>query len=233
MAACFLEAIAPAHLDVALSALAHLEARAKQIDQQARRQIEHAQYEADLAGRRYRAVDPDNRLVARSLEREWNEKTARGGSDGTGIPGLAQTGRADVVGCTIFLLGSPPGEPDIHLVRLTLQFLHRRVRHGEAIEGTIAQIERSNRQDRLLRGTSHHDDASPLSHHIKRPGCIEMRRCVPIDMHALRRDILDGPGYILSLIVNDEVGSQCSTPLCLFLISCSDQDPPAAGSGQL
>jgi len=71
---CFLEAIEPAHLEVALSALAQLEARAKQIDQQARRQIERAQYEADLACRRYRAVDPDNRLVARSLEREWNEK---------------------------------------------------------------------------------------------------------------------------------------------------------------
>jgi DNA invertase Pin-like site-specific DNA recombinase len=70
----FLEAIEPAHLEVALSALAHLEARAKQLDQQARRQIERVQYEADLARRRYRAVDPDNRLVARSLEREWNEK---------------------------------------------------------------------------------------------------------------------------------------------------------------
>jgi hypothetical protein len=74
VAECFLQAIEPAHLEVALSALAHLEARAKQIDQQARRQIERAQYEADLARRRYRAVDPDNRLVARSLEREWNEK---------------------------------------------------------------------------------------------------------------------------------------------------------------
>jgi len=74
VAECFLQAIEPAHLEVALSALAHLEARAKQIDRQARRQIEGAQYEADLARRRYRAVDPDNRLVARSLEREWNEK---------------------------------------------------------------------------------------------------------------------------------------------------------------
>jgi hypothetical protein len=71
---CFLQAIEPARLEIALAALAQLEARAKQIDQQARRQIERAQYEADLAGRRYRAVDPDNRLVARSLEREWNEK---------------------------------------------------------------------------------------------------------------------------------------------------------------
>lgn len=71
---CFLEAIQPAHLEVALSALASLEARAKQVEQQWQRQIERAQYEADLARRRYRAVDPDHRLVARSLEREWNEK---------------------------------------------------------------------------------------------------------------------------------------------------------------
>jgi hypothetical protein len=73
VARAFLEAIEPAHLDVALSALTHLEARAKQLDPQARRQIERVQYEADLARRRSCAVDPDNRLVARSLEREWNE----------------------------------------------------------------------------------------------------------------------------------------------------------------
>src|SRR5205814_6059106 len=71
---CFLEAIQPAHLEVALSALDQVEARARQVDQQWQRQIERVQYEADLARRRYRAVDPDNRLVARSLEREWNEK---------------------------------------------------------------------------------------------------------------------------------------------------------------
>lgn len=46
------------------------------VEQQWQRQIERAQYEAALAGRRYRAVDPENRLVARSLEREWNEKLA-------------------------------------------------------------------------------------------------------------------------------------------------------------
>jgi DNA invertase Pin-like site-specific DNA recombinase len=72
--ACFLEAIQPAHLEVALQALDQIDARAKQIEQQWQRQIERAQYEADLARRRYRAVDPENRLVTRSLEREWNEK---------------------------------------------------------------------------------------------------------------------------------------------------------------
>ncbi|HKF38716.1 MAG TPA: resolvase, partial [Ktedonobacteraceae bacterium] len=73
---CFLEAIQPAQLEVALSALDSLEARARQVDQQWHRQIERAQYEADLAGRRYKAVDPDKRLVARSLQRDWNEKLA-------------------------------------------------------------------------------------------------------------------------------------------------------------
>ncbi|MGY2812008.1 hypothetical protein [Bradyrhizobium sp. USDA 4506] len=33
--------------------------------------VERASYEAQRAERRYRAVDPDNRLVARGLEREW------------------------------------------------------------------------------------------------------------------------------------------------------------------
>ncbi len=71
---CFLEAIQPAHLAVSLSTLDQLEARAKQIDRQWHLRLERGQYEADLARRRYVAVDPDNRLVARSLERDWNEK---------------------------------------------------------------------------------------------------------------------------------------------------------------
>ena len=37
-------------------------------------QVERAQYEADLAQRRYLKVDPDNRLVASVLEAEWNAK---------------------------------------------------------------------------------------------------------------------------------------------------------------
>ena len=38
---------------------------------QHQRQVEQARYHATRAERRYRAVDPDNRLVARGLEREW------------------------------------------------------------------------------------------------------------------------------------------------------------------
>ena len=74
VASCFLEAIQPAHLAVSLATLDQLEARAQQLDRQWQLRLERAQYEADLARRRYVAVDPDNRLVARSLERDWNEK---------------------------------------------------------------------------------------------------------------------------------------------------------------
>jgi DNA invertase Pin-like site-specific DNA recombinase len=72
----FLGALQPAHLEVALAALAQLEARTQQIDQQWRLRLERARYDADLARRRFCGVDPENRLVARSLEREWNDKLA-------------------------------------------------------------------------------------------------------------------------------------------------------------
>ena len=38
------------------------------------KQVERAQYEADLARRRYMRVEPEYRLVADSLEAEWNSK---------------------------------------------------------------------------------------------------------------------------------------------------------------
>jgi len=39
---------------------------------QFRRDVEHARYSAQRAERRYRAVDPESKLVARGLEAEWN-----------------------------------------------------------------------------------------------------------------------------------------------------------------
>ncbi len=69
-----LDAMKPAQLEVSLATLEQLEARAHQIDQQWQLRLERAQYQSDLARRRFMAVDPDNRLVARSLERDWNDK---------------------------------------------------------------------------------------------------------------------------------------------------------------
>lgn len=70
----FLDAMTPAQLSVSLQAMDRIEARTKQIEEQRKLRIERAKYEADLARRRYCAVDPENRLVARNLERDWNEK---------------------------------------------------------------------------------------------------------------------------------------------------------------
>src|SRR5262249_57499498 len=44
----------------------------QQLDRQWHLQLERAQYATQLARRRYLSVDPENRLVARSLEHEWN-----------------------------------------------------------------------------------------------------------------------------------------------------------------
>ena len=76
VAAALLEAMQPAQLEVSLATLDHLEAQARQIERQWQLRLERAQYEADLARRRFLNVDPENRLVARSLEREWNDKLA-------------------------------------------------------------------------------------------------------------------------------------------------------------
>ncbi len=72
----FLEAMQPAQLEVSMAALEQLEARARQIDRQWQLRLERAEYEADLARRRFVAVEPENRLVARTLERDWNNKLA-------------------------------------------------------------------------------------------------------------------------------------------------------------
>ena len=66
-----LEAIQPAGLEAALQAAANVETDYDQALEQWRLTVERARYEAERAERRYRAVEPEHRLVARGLEREW------------------------------------------------------------------------------------------------------------------------------------------------------------------
>jgi len=68
----FLAALAPTALQACLAAAQQLEAGHDAALAQWRRQAEQARFLAGKAERRYRAVDPDNRLVARGLETEWN-----------------------------------------------------------------------------------------------------------------------------------------------------------------
>jgi DNA invertase Pin-like site-specific DNA recombinase len=69
-----LEAIQPGAIDAALAAAEQLEADGDAALAQWRREVERKRYEAQRAERRYRAVDPDNRLVARGLEAEWEQR---------------------------------------------------------------------------------------------------------------------------------------------------------------
>ena len=68
------ELIAPDALQRALAVQNDYVHHLQQVDQLRRQAIERARYEAELAHRRYLRVDPDNRLVASTLEREWNNK---------------------------------------------------------------------------------------------------------------------------------------------------------------
>jgi len=53
---------------VALTVQQELQSRLEEADRLRQKQVERAQYEVDLARRRYMRVDPDNRLVRDSLE---------------------------------------------------------------------------------------------------------------------------------------------------------------------
>lgn len=68
------EKMTPAAVDLALEIRREIEARHDEADQLRCRAIERAQVDADLAQRRFMMVDPANRLVADTLESDWNEK---------------------------------------------------------------------------------------------------------------------------------------------------------------
>jgi DNA invertase Pin-like site-specific DNA recombinase/predicted DNA-binding transcriptional regulator AlpA len=69
----FIAALEPAKLAATVAAAERLEHDRETTLKQWRLDVERASYQASRAERRYRAVDPDNRLVARGLERDWEE----------------------------------------------------------------------------------------------------------------------------------------------------------------
>jgi hypothetical protein len=69
-----LDTITPLALEVTLTVQQEIQARLEEVDRLHKKAVERARYEADLAQRRYLHVDPSNRLVADSLEADWNDK---------------------------------------------------------------------------------------------------------------------------------------------------------------
>jgi hypothetical protein len=68
------ESMTPLALEVTLAVQQEIQARLDEVDRLRKKGVERARYEADLAQRRYLHVDPANRLVADTLEAEWNDK---------------------------------------------------------------------------------------------------------------------------------------------------------------
>lgn len=69
-----LESVTPSSVELALEVFEELRARKAEVDRLHRAQVERARQEAELAQQQYMLVRPENRLVADTLERQWNEK---------------------------------------------------------------------------------------------------------------------------------------------------------------
>jgi DNA invertase Pin-like site-specific DNA recombinase len=67
-----LETMTPVSVEMALAVQQELLDRQQEADRLRAKQVERAQYEADLARQRYMRCDPNNRLVASTLEADWN-----------------------------------------------------------------------------------------------------------------------------------------------------------------
>ena len=69
-----LELMTPMTLEIVLAVQQELQQRYNEVERLRKQQVQRAQYETDLARQRFMEVNPKNRLVADTLEAEWNEK---------------------------------------------------------------------------------------------------------------------------------------------------------------
>ena len=72
-----LNALSPVRMDAMLDATQRLAERRAEKLQQVTLELERARYEADRCARQYHTVEPENRLVARTLETRWNDAIQR------------------------------------------------------------------------------------------------------------------------------------------------------------
>jgi DNA invertase Pin-like site-specific DNA recombinase len=71
-----LDAVGPAALEVSMAAAAQAEDERAMLDKLWRQRLERARYAADRARRQYQLAEPENRLVARQLEADWEAALA-------------------------------------------------------------------------------------------------------------------------------------------------------------
>lgn len=72
-----LRALEPASLELSLRAAEDIQKERKRLAELRQQEVQRARYEAQRAERHYRSVDPENRLVASTLEREWEKALGR------------------------------------------------------------------------------------------------------------------------------------------------------------
>src|SRR6516162_8212047 len=71
-----LQAVAPAALEISLAAAGQVQAQRDQVDRIWRQRLERADFASDRARRQYQLAEPENRLVARQLEKDWEAALA-------------------------------------------------------------------------------------------------------------------------------------------------------------
>ena len=91
-----LRALEPAALDLSLRAIENVEQERKRLHDQWRQTLERARHEVARAERQYQAVEPENRLVARTLEARWEEALKTAAPGGGGLPSLPGEAAGDV-----------------------------------------------------------------------------------------------------------------------------------------
>ncbi|MBK1720273.1 recombinase family protein [Thiocystis violacea] len=69
-----LKALEPDQLALALATLEQFEQENAALQHQWQLRLEHARYDSERAWRQYNGVEPEHRLVARTLERQWEDK---------------------------------------------------------------------------------------------------------------------------------------------------------------
>ncbi len=74
-----LRALEPAALEISLQAADEIALERQGLHQQWQHRLERAHYQVERAARQYHAVEPEYRLVARTLERQWEEALATEG----------------------------------------------------------------------------------------------------------------------------------------------------------
>ena len=64
-------ALEPAALEISLKAIEDVQRERQRLNRHWEQRLERASYDVQRAERQYQAVEPENRLVARSLEQQW------------------------------------------------------------------------------------------------------------------------------------------------------------------